>query len=131
MEQKIRCKFNRQFSKNATKQRLPISGKRDGTRTTHEFDLYDDPGCVIGGISCGRWKTKSENNNTGSQDRVTAELLYLSLWPGRERRYLLLEDEEMANNIFRRFRTGRFRREIQIWRWISARARLKKVGVLG
>ena len=73
IEEIVRGSYNSKYSYNARKETLPI-GDQDAK---HEFDLYET-GKVIGGISTSPWKTsKNCYNNTGGQDRISAELLWL------------------------------------------------------
>src|ERR1700722_19599725 len=95
IEEKVRRLFNKQLGYAAAKKRLPIG---DATRK-HESDIYE-PRRGIGGIKTSPWKNRSGTNNTGGQDRAAAELLWLNLWDGNERRVHVLTILEMANETF-------------------------------
>lgn len=127
IEQKVRKLFNKQWQGNAEKCRLPIGA----TTHKHEFDLYER-GKVIGGISTSPWKNKTEKktNNTGGQDRVASELLWLSLWTGKEKRLHILTDHEMAQNTFNRYKYGNFSVNIDIYHCDYKKRIFTKIGTL-
>jgi hypothetical protein len=108
-EESMRLKFNSFYRLNTTKQRLALGN--GGAK--HEFDLYD-AGKLIGGINTSPWKNKTGSNNTGGQDRVSTELLWLSLWEGKEKRVVVLTDREMAERIISRFSGCAFPNKIEI-----------------
>jgi len=110
IEEIVRNAFNISNRTSATKQRLTLPG---GT-AQHEFDIFQES-ILIGGISTSPWRNLSGTNNTGGQDRVSTELFWLSLWGGRERRVLLLTDEAMAQNLYRRFRGAPVNSPIEIY----------------
>jgi hypothetical protein len=97
-EQIARKSFNITNSCNAEKEKLVVGCQS----ANHEFDLYEK-GKVIGGISTSPLKNKSGTNNTGGQDRAAAELLWLSLWNGKEQRVLILTNKEMAKKTYKKF----------------------------
>jgi len=109
---RVRSLFNELWSANTEKCRLPI-GDSDHK---HESDLFEK-GEVIGGIRTSPWKNRTEKktNNTGGQDRAAAELLWLSLWPGTEKRIHILTDWEMAVKTYERFCYGSFPKRITIY----------------
>lgn len=109
IESLARTEFNKVNKTKAKKQTLTIGP----SRASHEFDLYEK-GKIIGGISTSPWFNKTGSNNTGGQDRASAELLWLSLWPGKEKRLHVLTDKEMANRIFKRFSGATFPYRIEI-----------------
>jgi hypothetical protein len=109
IENLVRAEFNAANNVNAQKQTLSV-----GTgNASHEFDLYET-GRVVGGISTSPWFNKSRSNNTGGQDRAATELLWLSLWPGNEKRVHVLTDKEMAQRLFKRFSGAGFPHRIEI-----------------
>ena len=108
-EERIRSSFNSFYKINATKQRLKLGN--GGAK--HEFDLYD-AGKLIGGITTSPWKNKTGSNNTGGQDRVSTELLWLSLWEGDEKRIIVLTDREMAERIIGRFSGCAFTKPVEV-----------------
>jgi hypothetical protein len=100
IEEQVRQLYNHIYSAHTHKQTLTV-----GNNTArHEFDLYET-GKVIGGISTSPWfnQTEKHSSNTGGQDRVAAELLWLSLWGGKESRIIVLTDYEMAKRTLQRF----------------------------
>ena len=108
-EERVRSRLNSFYSVNATKQRLTLGS----SGAKHEFDLYD-AGKLIGGITTSPWKNKTGSNNTGGQDRVSTELLWLSLWEGNEKRVVVLTDREMAEKIIARFSGCAFPQKVEI-----------------
>jgi len=98
IESEIRELFNQIEHLNARKEELSFNG----SKTNHEFDIYEK-GKVIGGISTSPWKNRTGTNNSGGQDRVATELLWLSLWQGQERRVMILSNNEMASRLLMRW----------------------------
>lgn len=96
LEEEIRLAFNERFNFN-TQKKVCILGK-----SKHEFDLFEEEK-LIGGVNTSTWRNKSKTNNTGGQDRVSTELLWLTLWEGKEKRVLILTDGEMFERILKRF----------------------------
>ena len=86
---------------------------RIGPTASHRFDIYE-PKRFIGGISTSPWIVGHSSNNTGGQDRVSTELLWLSLWEGDERRVMVLTNREMATRTFERWEGCPFRHPIDI-----------------
>ena len=125
IEEKVRRSFNEKLGYVAVKERLPIGH----SSRTHKFDLFER-GRLIGGISASPWRNRSGSSNTGGQDRAAAELLWLSLWEGRERRVHVLTDFEMATQTFERFRYGRFPHRITILHYDRRQDSFQKIGVL-
>lgn len=78
-------------------------------KVKHEFDLYQE-GVVAGGISTAPWvnRTARRTNNSGGQDRVAAELLWLHLCKSTRRKVLILKERDMADGINRRFGSSEF-----------------------
>jgi hypothetical protein len=78
-------------------------------KTQHEFDLYQE-GAITGGISMSPWvnKTAKRTNNSGGQDRVAAELLWLHLYSSAKRKVLILKEKDMADGIYHRFGGNQF-----------------------
>lgn len=105
----VRTAYNVANSASATKKTLSL-----GTAAaSHEFDLYET-NKIIGGISTSPWFNKSGTNNTGGQDRAAAELLWLTLWPGSEKRVHVLTDKEMAHRLLKRFSGAGFPKKLEI-----------------
>ena len=125
IESLVRAEFNAANSTSAQKQTLSL-----GTwAASHEFDLYET-NKVIGGISTSPWFNKSKSNNTGGQDRAATELLWLSLWPGGEKRVHVLTDKEMAHRLFKRFSGARFPHRIEIQHFDIKAKKFNVVGTL-
>jgi hypothetical protein len=109
VESLVRTEFNAANGTSTTKQTLSL-----GTAgALHEFDFYEKSK-IIGGISTSPWVNKSGSNNTGGQDRAATELLWLTLWPGGEKRVHVLTDKQMANRLFKRFSGVGFHKSIEI-----------------
>jgi hypothetical protein len=109
IESMIRDEFNKSNSTSAQKSTLSFGSGN----VSHEFDLYE-ANKVIGGASTSPWFNKSGSNNTGGQDRAAAELLWLSLWQGNEKRVHVLTDKEMACRLFKRFSGACFPHRIEV-----------------
>ena len=125
-EKIARDSYNSKHSCNARKETLPIGAQ--GAK--HEFDLYEE-GKVIGGISTSPWKTSNNNNNTAGQDRVSTELLWLTLWSGNEKRVLILKDLEMSEKIHKKFRGIPFAKKVHIFHFDLESNAFKEIGELG
>lgn len=125
-EEIVRNSYNSKYSYNARKKTLLIGNQ--GAK--HEFDLYEK-GKVIGGISASAWKTSKSNNNTGGQDRVSTELLWLTLWPGNEKRVLILTDLEMSEKIHKKFLGTPFAKKVYIFHFDLNKRSFKFKGELG
>jgi hypothetical protein len=87
IEASARAAVGRQF--NCAPIRQHVVFPNGGTR--HEFDIYVQ-GSLIGGVSTSPLKVGAGNSNTGGCDRASSELLWLSLWPGDERRIHVLTE---------------------------------------
>jgi len=124
-ELEIRDLFNKREQVNACKAKLQI-GREDAH---HEFDLYEK-GKVIGGISTSPWKCRTGSANCGGQDRVSTELLWLTLWEGCERRVMVLSDREMAQKLFQRWRGCPFPHRIEIIHCNLSEKSFENIGVL-
>jgi len=110
-ERKSRDAFNRSQRTNARKSCVTVGKKQ------HEFDLYQE-GLIVGGISTSPWlnRTPKRTNNTGGQDRVAAELLWLHLCSSAKRKVLILKEKDMADGINNRFgNTGFFTPAVEVW----------------
>jgi hypothetical protein len=127
IEIEVRDLFNKTYGFNAVKRRLAI-GNSD---RRHEFDIYQ-PGKVIGGISTSPWtnRTEGKTGNTGGQDRAAAELLWLTIWVGEEKRCHVLTDLEMAKRTFERFQYGNFQQEITIYHCNRDEKLFTEIGIL-
>jgi hypothetical protein len=92
-------------------------------RCRHEFDLYQE-GVIAGGVSTSPWTNKiaKHTNNSGGQDRVAAELLWLHLCDSAKRRVLILKENDMVEGIDHRFgRSGFFDPPVEVWVFDAAR----------
>ena len=96
----------------------------------HEYDIYHENE-VIGGVSTSPYLTSKGKCNTGGRDRAAAELLWLSLWQGKESRVHVLTCESMANWLCKRFGGSIFPFKITIFHFCPVSKLLKEVGILG
>src|SRR3972149_6336251 len=92
-EEVSRKAFNKSQGTNSRKYKASVRGKK------HEFDLYQD-GVIAGGISTSPWLNKTGTNNSGGQDRVTTELLWLHLCTSVKRKILILKHQNMAGRLY-------------------------------
>lgn len=125
IESEIRELFNKMERLEAHKEKLSV---RVG-ETPHEFDLYEK-NSVIGGISTSPWKNQTGTNNSGGQDRIAAELLWLTLWQGQERRVMILSNREMAERLLKRWKGCSFPNSIEIIHCDLSRKAFEAVGIL-
>ena len=125
IESDIRELFNKLEHVDAHKEKLSL---RVG-KPSHEFDLYEK-GKVIGGITTSPWKNQTGTNNSGGQDRVAAELLWLVLWQGQERRVMILSNKEMADRLWRRWEGCSFPNNIEIIYCDLLKKEFETIGVL-
>jgi hypothetical protein len=116
--------FNAQYQLTARKVILAVGGNAG-----HEFDLYERAR-VIGGITTSPWMNKTGSSNTGGQDRASTELLWLSLWPGKELRVMILTDREMADKLFKRWYGCIFPYPIKIIHCELPKRRFEDIGML-
>lgn len=102
-EEMARDAFNKNQGTRAQKVVVSIG------KTQHEFDLYQD-GVVAGGISTSPWvnRTPKRTNNSGGQDRVATELLWLHLCKSAKSKVLILKEKDMADGIYHRFGGSQF-----------------------
>ncbi|NWF77939.1 MAG: hypothetical protein HXY36_05040 [Chloroflexi bacterium] len=110
-ERKARDAFNRNEGTNAQKSNVTVGKKQ------HEFDLYEQ-GVVVGGISTSPWlnRTPKRTSNSGGQNRVAAELLWLHFCRSAKRKVLILKEKDMADGINNRFGgNGFFSPAIEVW----------------
>ena len=127
VEEEVRTEFNKLEQTRAKKATLLFGKERNVA--SHEFDLYEK-NKVIGGISTSPWFNKKRTSNTGGQDRAAAELLWLSLWHGRERRIHILTDEEMAKRLYKKFSGAIFQRNIEIHHFDLQKKKFSHIGTL-
>jgi hypothetical protein len=125
IEEKARAAVGRIFHCTPTKQRVLFPA----STTKHEFDIYAQ-GRIIGGFSTSPRTAGNGSNNTGGCDRASAELLWLSLWPGSEKRIHVLSDTDLASWIVKYYRGVRFPNQITIFHYDCAADSLSRVGVL-
>ena len=126
IEKIVRDNYNLNNSCNAQKEILSLG--KQGAK--HEYDLYEK-GAIIGGVSTSPWKNKSGSNNTGGQDRAAAELLWLSLWNGKEHRAHILTNREMADKTYAKFKGTNFRRKVEIMHFNLKSKAFTSIGVVG
>jgi len=110
-EKMARDAFNKSQNTKARKSVVSIGKVR------HEFDLYQE-GVVAGGVSTSPWvnRTAKRTNNSGGQDRVAAELLWLHLCNSVKRKVLILKEKDMADGINHRFGgSGFFSPAVEVW----------------
>ncbi len=100
LESTVRDAFNAVFDCIAQ----PASPIVGGRAARHPFSLFD-PARVIGAIVAAPWRDRAlqEQSSSPGQDRATAELLWLTLWEGPERRVLVVTDLDMAQGLITRF----------------------------
>lgn len=125
-EELVRKEFNLKYNTKAVKAVLRIGN--EGSK--HEYDLFEE-GKIIGGISTSPWFNKTGSNNTGGQDRAAAELFWLSLWDGPEKRVHILTDKEMAKRLFERFRGVPLKVKIEILHFYLNKGPFTSIGTLG
>ena len=125
-EKIARGSYNSKHSCQCKKETLTIGDQ--GAK--HEFDLYEK-GKVIGGISTSPWTNKTGTNNTAGQDRVSTELLWLTLWRGKEKRVLILTDHNMSKKIHGKFRGTPFAKKVHVFHFDLKNKSFKKTGKLG
>ena len=127
IESQIISLFSKQNQVEANKTVLKLG--QEGA--SHEFDLYV-PRRFIGGISTSPWtnKTLRRSTNTGGQDRVSTELLWLTLWEGNENRIIILTDKEMADKLLKKWRGCAFPHQIDIIYFNPSDKSFIKVGEL-
>jgi hypothetical protein len=125
-EKDVRDEFNHQNKTKTVKAVLPIGNQ--GAK--HEYDLFEK-GKIIGGISTSPWFNKTGSNNTGGQDRASAELFWLSLWNGMEKRVHILTDFEMAKRLHQRFKGVPLNAKIEIIHFDLTEKHFKSIGKLG
>lgn len=106
-------------------QRVPFPN--DGP--IHEFDIYA-AGELIGGVSTSPLKTSGGRWNTGGFDRACSELLWLSLWPGTERRIHILTDKPLAEKLVSRYRGVAFPHVISVYHYACQANSLSLMGTL-
>lgn len=102
---------------------FPCGGK------PHEFDIYAR-GVVIGGVTTSPLVTSRGSRNTGGCDRACSELLWLTLWPGTERRMHVLTDRDLANWLIARYKGIPFPHAIWIYHYDNGNYQLTAVGRL-
>jgi hypothetical protein len=125
IELHIRNMLNKISEINSRKCRLPLG--LNGA--SHEFDIFEEKK-IIGGISTSPWRNKTSTINTGGQDRVSTEILWLSLWEGPEKRIIILTDCEMAERIYKKFRGCLFKHPIEIFHFNTTNEQFVRKGVL-
>jgi len=126
-EKEVRYLFSKKYQAKIEENETQLQVAK---KAKHKFDIYEG-GKFIGGITTSPWKNSTGSNNTGGQDRASTELLWLSLWQGRERRVMILTDREMANKLFNRWESCPFPHKIEIIYCNLSEKRLEKSGVLG
>jgi len=122
----VRDAINERFKSNSINSRQPVAENGH----IHEFDIYES-GLIIGGVSTGTKVTSGGSSNTGSKDRAAAELLWLSLWQGHEKRVHVLTSKDLAEWLFNRFNGATFPFKITILHFDTETKELGEIGTLG
>jgi hypothetical protein len=128
LEPLARAAFDQAFGTRSVRQRLAV-GRRGAE---HEFALHA-PGAVIGAIITERWAGAADprSGTTSGQDRASAELLWLCLWEGRERRVLIATDLELAQRLVARYAGCFLPTQVEVHHCDIASGSLYLVGRLG
>lgn len=125
IEESARSAVNALYNSQATREKIPVA---DGG-PVHEFDIYQ-ANILIGGVSTSPYLTTKGKSNTGGRDRAAAELLWLSLWKGGEKRVHVLTCQSMASWLIRRFQGAGFPFPITIYHYCPESGKLSEIGVL-
>ena len=125
-EKLVRACYNKSNHVSTKKEKLSVGD----SGASHEFDLYQK-GKVIGGVSTSPWLNKSGSNNTGGQDRAAAELLWLTLWSGKEKRVHILTNKEMVEKLYNRFKGAPLRKKVEILYFNLNTKKFVLKGILG
>ena len=126
IEASARQVINGLFMANASNQRVIFS---EGG-PSHEFDIFQE-GVIVGGVSTSPLKVGKGSPNTGGKDRAASELLWLTLWPGKEKRLHVLTDKNLADWLYRTYKGADFRYPISVYHYDRISQILTKIGVLG
>jgi len=120
------CKaINKLFHANASNQRIPFSVGGP----SHEFDIFQE-GVIVGGVSTSPLKVGKGSPNTGGKDRVASELLWLTLWPGSEKRVHVLTDKDLADWLYNTYKGASFPKPIAIYHYETSSDTLTEIGEL-
>lgn len=125
IEAKARNAVAREFACEIQSKRVAFPN--DGP--SHEFDLFAADR-IVGGVTTSPKSTAAGNSNTGGCDRACSELLWLSLWPGSERRMHVLTDRPLADWLVSRFLRIPFPHEITIFHYDPTNDSLCSVGTI-
>lgn len=125
IESEARMAVNELYRSSAVNQRLPFGPEGP----THEFDIYEK-NVVVGGVSTSTYHVGKGSINTGGKDRAASELLWLTLWPGKEQRVHVLTCPRMANWLFQTYAHGKFPHPINIYHYEVSSKVLSKIGCL-
>ena len=125
IEEKARAAINKLHDTQASSNKRNLS---EGG-PIHEFDIFQEEK-IIGGVSTSPYLTTKGNPNTGGRDRAIAELLWLSLWQGKEKRVHVLTCSSMAQWLFKRFVGANFPFPITIYWYCLEKDELEEVGGL-
>jgi|SRR5690554_5763 len=126
IENSARMAINERFNCNSACAKKSLSG----SGPKHEYDIYRENE-IIGGVSTSPYLTSKGKCNTGGRDRAAAELLWLSLWQGKENRVHVLTCESMASWLYKRFGGSVFPFKITIFHFCPVKKQLREIGVLG
>jgi hypothetical protein len=126
IELDILSEYNKQYNRQAKKERLLL-----GSGARHEYDIFER-GYVIGGVTTSPWtnKTAKCTQNTGGKDRASAELLWLTLWEGRENRIIIFSDKEMAEKLYKIWSGCHFPNRIEFIHYSIKENKFDKIGTL-
>jgi hypothetical protein len=126
IEASSRQAINKLFKANASNQRVNFS---DGG-PSHEFDIFQE-GVIVGGVSTSPLKVGKGSPNTGGKDRAASELLWLTLWPGEEKRLHVLTDRSLADWLYHTYKGADFHYLISVYHYDQFSQLLTEIGVLG
>lgn len=126
IERRARLALSQMLSTAAVSKKLVVG--QDGP--LHEFDIYSE-GIVIGGVTTATHKTSGGNSNTSACDRTSAEIFWLSLWPGAESRVHVLTDRPLADWLHKRFARAPLLRKVDIYHFDHASNAMTHVGGIG
>jgi len=117
VEQAIRQAFNEQFGFNAERRSVTVGRKT----ASHEFALHD-AGKTLGAIVLP---------SNRAFDTAAAEILWLCLWEGPERRVIITSELELAQRLVTVFHGCYFPTQIEAFHFDAASRSFYRAGRLG
>jgi hypothetical protein len=117
LEPAIRAVFNEQFGSVAERRVVAVGRKT----ATHEFALHD-PGKILGCIVPA---------SKGSFEFASAEILWLCLWEGPERRVVITAELGLAQRLITVFHGCYFPTQIEAFHFDAASKSFYRTGRLG